>query len=245
MKKWISPPINLLLTTTGLAFVGLAVWSVYDLRMTDIDQDSAKMTRVEIPDASALASPPLRNYAAIVDQPLFWEERKPYVPPKPVKVVEEKKEEVVPVDTTFPDGRLIGIVDMGSSKMAIMKDNEKSHYLKLEDQWGNWQLSSIDKDAIVFSLGNEDKPVELINDYKAPKIGKAAAAQMAKSRAQQVQQRLPAGAAAAKNVPAGLPNKIEKAKQAPAAAIPKAMTIKEALAARQRLIAERWRNKKK
>jgi hypothetical protein len=243
MKKWISPPINLLLTMTGLAFMGLAVWSVYNLRMTDIDQDSAQMTRVDIPDASALASPPLRNYAAIVDQPLFWEERKPYVPPKPVQVVEAKKEEVVPVDTTFPEGRLIGIVDMGSNKMAIMKDNEKSHYLKLEDQWGNWKLSSIDKDAIVFSLGSEDKPVELINDYKAPQMSKAAT-QMAKARAQQAK-RLPAVAAAAKELPTGLPNKIENAKQAPVAAVPKAMTIKEALAARQRLIAERWRNKKK
>lgn len=248
MKALINPPINLLLTTTALGIVGFATWSVIDLKLTETKQQNETLEKVAIPDSGALSVPPLRDYNTMIQQPLFWAERQPYVPPKPEKVIAQKAA-FVPVDETFPEGRLIGIVDLGDSRMAVLKDQEKSHYLNLDDKWGNWKLSVIDKEQIVFSLGEKDKPLSLIADYAAPKAG-SKSTQLARAnhhKAKQIQQARRAAFAKATNQPRsnGLPNTAAAQKKVSMGMIPKNMSIKEALAARQRLIAERWRNKNK
>lgn len=248
MKTLISPPINLLLTTTALSVLGFATWSIVDLKLTETKQQNEALEKVAIPDAGALAVPPLQNYNTMIQQPLFWAERKPYVAPTPTPVV-AKKEEVIPVDKTFPEGRLIGIVDLGDSRMAVLKDQEKSHYLNVDDKWGNWKLSVIDKEQVVFSLGEEDKPIALIADYAAPKAGREAT-KLASANRNQVKNNQQARRAAFANatqkpLPTNLPNAVNEQKKVAMGMIPKNMSIKEALAARQRLIAERWRNKNK
>lgn len=245
MKTLISPPINLLLTTTAFSILGFAAWSVVDLKLTETKQQAEALEKVAIPDASALAVPPLQNYNTMIQQPLFWAERKPYVAPQPEPLL-AKKEMAIPIDRTFPEGRLIGIVDLGDSRMAVLKDQEKSHYLNVDDQWGNWKLSVIDKEQVVFSLGEEDKPIALIADYAAPKAGREATRFVSgsPSQAKRIQQARRAAFANAtkKPLPTNLPNAQKKVAMG---MIPKNMSIKEALAARQRLIAERWRNKNK
>ncbi|MGV6809861.1 MAG: hypothetical protein ACWA5U_08295 [bacterium] len=248
MKTLISPPINLLLTTSAFGILGFAAWSMIDLKLTETKQQTETLAKVAIPDASALAVPPLQNYNTMIQQPLFWAERKPYVASKPEPLL-TKKESATPIDKTFPEGRLIGIVDLGDSRMAVLKDQEKSHYLNLDDKWGNWKLSVIDKEQIVFSLGEEDKPLALIADYAAPKAGREATrlANTNHNQAKNIQQaRRAAFANATKNPrPTNLPNTVNAQKKVAMGMIPKNMSIKEALAARQRLIAERWRNKNK
>jgi len=154
------------------------------------------------------------------------------------------QKEEVPVDTKFPNGRLIGVVDMGSSKMAVLKDNAKSHYLKLDDSWGTWNLAEIGKDSARFQLGEEEKILSLIDDYKAPKANRHApppAAQQVANVAKASVTKQVRDAESELDKPRRLPVAEINRKQIPVGAVPKGMSIKEALAARQRLIAERWR----
>lgn len=239
MKKWINPPANMLLTVLGLLLIAYTAWALFGLKLKNVESAKREYTRVAIPDSSTLSTPPLRDYMATIERPLFWEARKPYVPPKPEPVVVQKEE--TPVDTKFPNGRLIGVVDMGSSKMAVLKDNAKSHYLKLDDSWGAWNLAEIDKDSARFQLGKEEKVLSLIDDFKAPKPSRHTpppVPNVAKaSAAKQVQRQLESELDKPRRLPAAEINR----KDIPVGAVPKGMSIKEALAARQRLIAERWR----
>lgn len=244
MKKWINPPINGLLTLLSILLLAYAVWAVMTLKMTDVESVEQQHARVNIPDASTLSTPPLRDYKSMIEAPLFWQARKPYKPPKPEPLAQKPVEK--PVDTSFPNARLTGVIDMGSSKMVVLKDNQSSHYLRVDDDWGAWRLAAIDKEQARFTLADEEKVLSLIDDYQSPKANRHAppppaarhvasvAKQAANHQANQQQESV-------LDKPSRLPVDEIKRKQIPVGAVPKGMSIKEALAARQRLIAERWR----
>lgn len=210
--------------------------------MSEDSQTAQAYTKVEIPSSEALAVPPLRKYTVMIDAPLFWESRKKIIPPKPKK--KEVVKEVTLVDKKLPEGRLIGIIDTGESMMAVFKGSENSRYLHLDDKWGNWKVTSIGQDSIELALGAEKQRVELINDYSAPAANKSKLAVRKQARAKN------RGIKLAESRRPNLPNNIRNLphlastqKQAPPMALPAEMTIKEALAARQRLMAARWKKK--
>jgi hypothetical protein len=234
MKQLISPPIQALLWLGCVVVLGLAVWSLLDLKFMDESQDKADGVSVQIPDPKALDAPDMNNYPQMVKTPLFWEGRKELEPPKaePVKQVA-----VVPADTTLPEGRLIGIVDLGSSLFAVMQNaSGGSIHLREGDMWGAWKVSGIDPDRMVLNLGEERQEIPLIADFAAPQEGP----QVAKAKAGQQQrvQRVPVApvmpAAQAAPQTAGLPFPADTEKQPPP------LSVKDALEARQRLMASRW-----
>lgn len=247
MKQLINPPLNLVLTLLGLGLLALTVWNVLNIKLMSEDTQSADAySKIEIPSAETLAAPPLRQYTAMLDAPLFWEGREKFIPPKIVKK-EVKKEELSLTDKKLPEGRLIGIVDTGESMMVVFKDEKNSHYLRLNDKWGSWKVTGIGHDAIELALGGETQRLELISDYTAPAANKNQLAQQRKNqntsrnngRNRLAELRRPNLPNNVKN----LPHLASTQKQAPPTAIPAEMTIKEALAARQRLMAARWKKK--
>jgi len=244
MKQLISPPLNLIFTLIGCGLLALSIWNVINIKlMSEGNQKGETYTKIEIPSAEALAAPPLRQYTAMLNAPLFWEGRQKIVPPKPV-AKKEMKQEVTLADKKLPEGRLIGIVDTGESMMVVFKDNENSHYLRLNDKWGNWKVTGIGRDAIELALGGEKQRLELISDYTAPAANKN---QLAQKRKNKVKARRNGLAESRRpNLPdnvKNLPHLASTQKQAPPTALPAEMTIKEALAARQRLMAARWKKK--
>ncbi len=239
MKHLIKPPVQSLLWLGGVVLLGATGWSLLNLKLLDEEQaQQASTVSVKIPDASALDAPDLNRYAQMVSAPLFWESRKAVEPEKPA---EAPVALAAPVDTTLPEGRLIGIVDMGSSLFAIMENAAGgSVHLRNGDTWGAWQVKGIDPDRVFLAIGDQQQEIPLVADFSSPKENP----QVAQARVvqQQVVMQQPpplpsavAGAHAA-NVPAGagLPFPADMEKQPPA------LSVQDALEARQRLMASRW-----
>lgn len=239
MKKLIDPPIQAILLLSALALLAVTVWSLMSLRMQDEKQaDAASSVNVQIPDAGMLNAPNLNDYPQMVQAPLFWESRKAVEPPK----VEVAQPVAVPVDTTLPEGRLIGIIDLGGSLFAIMQNAlGNSVHLHKDDMWGAWKVAGIDPDRLILRLGDQEQSISLVGDFAAPKENPqvAQARQIreqqqlqARQQAQVQQPATPPAAPPAQN--AGLPFPADTSKQPPA------LSVKDALEARQRLMAARW-----
>ena len=245
MKQLIKPPVQTVLWLSGALLLALTGWSLFSLKMLDEQQaQRADSITVKIPDASALDAPDLNRYPQMVSAPLFWESRKVIEPEPevaPAAVV------VAPVDTTLPEGRLIGIVDLGQSLFAIMENIAGgSVHLRQGDMWGAWSVKGIDPDRLILGVGDQEHVIPLVADFSAPqespKIAEARAVQQAAQRHQQAarqaaaQHQQAATLPQAGNVPngAGLPFPADTEKQPPA------LSVNDALEARQRLMASRW-----
>ena len=248
MKRLISPPIQLLFWLGGLALIGLSAWSLWSLKLqVESKHAKAEEVSVQIPDAGMLASPDPNRYPKMVQAPLFWESRKAVEPPKP----EQKQVVAAPVDTALPEGRLIGIVDLGDKLFAIMQNAAGGGvHLKVGEMWGAWKVSGIDPDKVILTLGDQRKELPLVGDFEAPKanpqaqqakVAQAKPPSQAKMAAQPVPAAVPVpvppqGAGMTESTPsaAGLPFPNDTQKQ------PAPLSAQEALEARQRLMASRW-----
>jgi len=265
MRKLINPPIQALLLMSGVGLLGLAGWSLVDLKLRDESQArSGGEVSVKIPDASALDAPAMDAYPQMVQAPLFWETRKkPETPQQEAPVAE-----VVPVDTSLPEGRLIGIIDLGDSSFGVIQDSEgKSTHLRKGDSWGAWKVTGLDSERLQLAQGSETQEIPLIGDFavpqenpqvaqakvrllqqqaaiKPPVQGVAPAAQLAMAGQQQPVAVPPPlvpppidpvmDNAMPGNNGMGLPFPADTVKQPPA------LSVKDALEARQRLMASRW-----
>lgn len=256
MKKLIDPPIQAFFLLTGLLLLAATGWSLFNLKMQDENQSGAAGgVSVQIPDASVLDVPDLNAYPQMVATPLFWEARKAPEAPK-VELAEQPV--ALPVDTALPEGRLIGIIDVGDHLFGVMQNaTGVSSHLRKGDMWGAWKVSGIDPDRLILKLGDQEKDLPLVGDFTAPqenpKVAEARQLreQQATQQAQQAQQArqqqqaavpavppvpppqtMPTGDPAAQN--AGLPFPADTSKQPPA------LSVKDALEARQRLMASRW-----
>ena len=243
MKRLISPPIQLLFWLGGLALMGLSAWSLWNLKLqVESKHTKAEDVSVQIPDATLLASPDPNRYPKMVQAPLFWESRKAVEPPKP----EQKQVVAAPVDTALPEGRLIGIVDLGDKLFALFHNAAGGGVqLKVGEMWGAWKVSGIDPDKIILTLGDQRKELPLVGEFAAPKANPQAAqakapatkANGAKAPPQPTAAApvpAPQGAAVAESAPTGLPFPNDTQKQ------PAPLSAQEALEARQRLMASRW-----
>ncbi len=277
MKRLINPPIQTLLWLGGMACLGYAVWSVWELRQTEEQQFAASGVKVAIPDAKELSIPTVRQYRQVVDKPLFWETRaKPKKAPPPAKPVEAaKKPEVVEVDLTPPMARLVGIIDLGKKKYALVRNEEGSQSLYKGDSWEGWTIEDINDERVLLSAGKQRTEVALIGDFAAPEANK----QMLAARQRQQQRRRPqnrrqqlrqaqmkqqrqhynrsnrpvagqqAKSGAPGNKPSSQPGQLVQQNRKQPGAGPQAkqpapvLSIKEALEARQRLMAARWGDK--
>jgi hypothetical protein len=88
MKQWISSPLNFILIIVGLLLLLVAMQNLIKIYQLSTDE-LKKMTRtITIPSAKTFSIPPLRNYSAMVDAPLFWETRQVYKEPKKAELKE-------------------------------------------------------------------------------------------------------------------------------------------------------------
>lgn len=240
MKRLIKPPIQSLLWLSGAALLGVTGWSLVNLKLLDEEQaQQANAVTVKIPDASALDAPDLNRYSQMVSAPLFWESRKALTP----KQAEIPVVAATPVDTALPEGRLIGIVDMGSSLFAIMENAAGgSVHLRSGDTWGTWTVKGIDPDRLILAIGDQQQTIPLVGDFSAPKENPQVTQARVQQQVAQQQpiaappqpQALPTSNTAIVPAGAGLPFPADTEKQPPA------LSVQDALDARQRLMAARW-----
>lgn len=252
MKRLFSPPIQLMLWSASLVCLGLAAWNLMQLGQLEADQSHSAQVSVQIPAALILTEPAVMTYSQIVQAPLFWPSRAVPVieaaaPTPPPPTIEPEAPPPPPAQP--PVGRLVGIVDLGSNKYALIRNEEKNISLHVGEQWDGWTLESIDAKKINLVAGEQKQEVKLIADFAPPAENQQLAQlrrkeeqkqQMAAARQQQAQQ--PAVSAENLAVPPNL-EPAAPADQVQAAAAqnpPPVMSLKEALEARQRLMASRW-----
>ena len=256
MKKLLNPPIQLILWLVGLSLLGLSAWSLLSLKLQDEAQAESANINIKIPDAAVLDIPNVMTYTQLVQAPLFWASRKEYVPP-PVEQVAQAPVEAPPIDTNLPEGRMIGIVNVGEDAFALMQDAAgQTQRLKAGDKWGAWEVKAISYSKMTVALGGQEQEIPLIADFAAPEESKQLA-QVREAQAQIQQQKASAVVASntvtlsasgsappqqvnpnainAANAASEPPQPVDNKRQAPAP-----LTVEEALAARQRLMASRW-----
>ena len=257
MQKLLNPPIQLVLWLFGFGLLGLSAWSLLSLKLQDEAQAESANINIKIPDAAVLDIPNVMTYTQMVQAPLFWTSRKEYVPP-PVEQVAQAPVEAPPIDTNLPEGRMIGIVNVGNDAFALMQDAAgQTQRLKAGDKWGAWEVKAISNSKMSVALGGQEQEIPLIADFAAPAESKQLA-QVREARAQIQQQQKAAAVVAANTVslsasgsappqpvkpnannaahtPSSPPQPVDNKKQPPAP-----LTVEEALAARQRLMASRW-----
>ena len=256
MKKLLNPPIQLILWLMGFSLLGLSAWSLLSLKLQDEAQAESANINIKIPDAAVLDIPNVMTYTQLVQAPLFWASRKEYVPP-PVEQVAQAPVEAPPIDTNLPEGRMIGIVNVGEDAFALMQDAAgQTQRLKAGDKWGAWEVKAISYSKMTVALGGQEQEIPLIADFAAPEESKQLA-QVREAQAQIQQQKASAVVASntvtlsasgsappqqvnpnainAANAASAPPQPVDNKRQAPAP-----LTVEEALAARQRLMASRW-----
>ncbi|HPY39882.1 MAG TPA: hypothetical protein PLM98_05150 [Thiolinea sp.] len=250
MKRLFSPPIQPLLWLATTACLGLAAWNLMQLKLLEDDQTRSARVNVQIPESLMLTEPAVTTYNQIVQAPLFWPSRAipaPEVvaaaPPPPAA-----PEVPPPPPLQAPVGKLVGIVDLGAKKYALVRNEDKNLSLYPGDQWEGWTVESITAQKVSLIAGDQKQEVKLISDFAAPAENQQLVQlrkkeeqkqQMAAARQQQAQQ--PAGGAENVPVPPSLEPAIAQQAQAAAAQNPPpVMSLKEALEARQKLMASRW-----
>lgn len=250
MKRLFSPPIQVMLWLGSFACLGLAAWNVMQLRLLDEDQSRSARVNVQIPESLMLTEPAVLSYSRMVQAPLFWPSRAipvvevatPAPTPSPVPEVPP------PPPAQPPTGRLVGIVNVGANQYALIRTEEKNLSLHIGEQWEGWTLESIDTKKISLVSGEQKQEVKLIADFAPPAENQQLAQlrkkeeqkqQMAAARQQQAQQAatLPENLAVPPNLE---PTATEQAQGVAAQNPPPVMSLKEALEARQRLMASRW-----
>ena len=265
MKRLISPPIQNLLWLGGIACIGLAVWNIWQLRQAEEHQFAASGVKVEIPDADELSIPGVNQYRQLVEAPLFWESRlKPKKAPPPPPVAAVKELEVVEAELTPPMARLVGIIDLGDKKYALVRGETDSKTLYKGDSWEGWIVEDINTERVLLSAGKHRTEVALISDFETPKANKqmlASQQRQAQQRQQQIRKaqlqrqqqynrnQQPADAGAEGQGQDRQNNALNQNQQPDAAQPPSeqaapVLSSKEALEARQRLLAARWGDKK-
>ncbi|MEZ5534897.1 MAG: hypothetical protein R3F02_04665 [Thiolinea sp.] len=269
MKRLISPPIQNLLWLGGIACLGFSAWNVWQLRQAEEQQFAASGVKVEIPDADELSIPGVTQYRQLVEAPLFWESRmKPKKAPPPPTVAAVKELEVVEAELTPPVARLVGIIDLGDKKYALVRGETDSKALYKGDSWEGWIVEDINKERVLLSAGKNRTEVALISDFETPKANKQMLAsqqrqtQQRQDRLQQIRQaqlnqqqhynrsQQPAAVAAQPGAEGqeqqGNPlnqQQSESGSQQQSEQPAPVLSIKEALEARQRLMAARWGDK--
>lgn len=291
MKRWISPPVQLLFWLGGIACLAAAAWNMWQLRQVTVAQHMARSNvQIAIPDAKALDVPGIGRYRQLVQAPLFWEERaipRPVIqrPPPPQPVVARAPEpEIEEVLLNPPLGRLVGIVDLGTRRYALVRNEAGNQSLYRGDEWEGWKVTKVDSDKVVLKAGKQKAEIPLIADFAAPQPNKQMLAanqrrqhrkrqqhmRIQRQRQQMLQQQAQARANAAQQGgtqpgldQAGAGNSLNNQQvQDVRAQLEQALnvgndpdsaqqgqptpvlSIKEALEARQRLMASRWGNKK-
>jgi hypothetical protein len=152
---------------------------------------------------------------------------------------------------------MIGIVNVGEDAFALMQDAAgQTQRLKAGDKWGAWEVKAISYSKMTVALGGQEQEIPLIADFAAPEESKQLA-QVREAQAQIQQQKASAVVASntvtlsasgsappqqvnpnainAANAASAPPQPVDNKRQAPAP-----LTVEEALAARQRLMASRW-----
>ncbi len=252
MKRLISPPIQGLFWLGSLLCLTWGAWTVFQLRMLDEGKIQTAPLKVAIPEVASLQLPPVGHYQKLVEAPLFWEARRvpKREPPPPSVVATQVIPEPPREPLKQPEGRLVGIIDPGNGKFAVVRAGDKKLSLKLGDEWEGWTVDKIDGKRLLLVAQEQQVELPLIADFAAPAENaqtlRQRHKQLATLRQRQQQNRpvqtaiKPASPEVVETMNGLIPVLEPVAESSSNVRENPVMSIKEALEARQRLMAARW-----
>jgi len=136
----------------------LAIWTVAEI-LIGYSPETGAPAAGSVPSTSAVAPgselPPLEDYSAIVERPLFFETRRPYEAARVAEVAPVRSEpapELVLSAVIIADDRRIAIVEAGRNDV---------HRLVPGESVQGWTLTGIEAQRATFTRGSEILTLEL------------------------------------------------------------------------------------
>ena len=142
--------------------LSLAIYFSYTTTVSILDKEVAAVTNSFDFPSSVIDTRQLESvayYQAIALNPLFSEDRKPFIEEAKKRTVKNK---VVKKDLQV---KALGIAVSGELFLAIVKDmrSGKVLRLKINEQIDEWRLTSVSADSFIFSNGDLEKVISFRN----------------------------------------------------------------------------------
>lgn len=111
-----------------------------------------------------LVTPPLSNYAAIIERPLFMRNRQPYVVDETVAETKNKGKSARDRRKIKDDFLLSAVIITKEKRIALIQTgrDRKIQKVNLGEAIDDWTLADVQSDEILLSKGNEIKKLELL-----------------------------------------------------------------------------------
>lgn len=154
-----------LLCTTCV--LGYALWSELNTPIAlpvNTDIDSKAVIKNDIPlEKIQYEVPEISDYDEIINRPLFFEDRKPYVyvaPETPTKKPRKKKQAAPKKTEQYS---LNAVVITSERQLAIIQSGRKKtlQRIALGEEIDGWTLETIEPRSVLLKKGNESKNLEL------------------------------------------------------------------------------------
>lgn len=182
MKNGATTTLTLLMilsSITVLVVIWLAVDRIQNVSSPQPLAPSADSLEAVVIDLSEYD---LVDKSDMLERPLFWQERRPYVA-KEKKVVDKKPVLLEEGDDPFDKIKLIGVYSGGA---IFIVDGEKKR-LYIGDEVAEWTLDLMNADSVIFVQGSENKLLQLEHaTVKAAKVKPAKAKTVINKASEQI-----------------------------------------------------------
>lgn len=143
-------------------FLAIMIYEIAGSRNMDVNfvSDNAVNDNINLVN-KRITIPPLQYYAAIIDRPLFYEERKPIVFAEPEKKRENTS--LIKKRTKQEQYYLSGVIISPDSRLAVIRDatGKNTERLSMGDTYSGWTLTQIDPLKVTLRKGDQEKVLEL------------------------------------------------------------------------------------
>jgi hypothetical protein len=138
------------------------------------------------PDAPLFEAPPENAFEEIALRPLFYESRRPYVPPaEDAEAAPAEPEAAVAVE-------LVGTLVTDQGRAALVQPaGQEASWRREGDKIAGWRIGAIERDSITLRQGDETETLTLRADLASPgkpQKGETAADRRKRKKQQQQQQ---------------------------------------------------------
>ena len=86
------------------------------------------------------------NDTALLERPVFWQERTPYAPPEENAEVAVAPKENASID----EMQLIGVFAAGSESSVTLRYKKETHHLRIDDELAGWTLLTVAGQGAIF-----------------------------------------------------------------------------------------------
>ena len=146
--------------TLGLLAASVVLAGMLWFEMTrdyELDTNTAYAANPDVGQSTVVTDnierPPLSDYAAIIERPLFAADRRPFIAPAPV----------VETTETNDDFAVSAIIVTDAQRLALIqsKRDNKTHKVTKGDSVNGWMVDEVDPDNVSLRKGDELQDLQI------------------------------------------------------------------------------------